>query len=175
RKSELLGLEFEHINFGQTSVFYPVNSRVVEVRANHLLVVESKNSKPRSIPMNQAVRKTLCEIARDGSERSEGFSYSRNGVSDMTIREGVAKACYAGKIPYGQTKPGGIVWHDLRHTFATRLRELGVPAWEIMVLLGHSSVSMTASYAHSMPTVLQAAVERLTEGPGNVIPLRKAG
>jgi hypothetical protein len=47
---------------------------------------------------------------------------------------------------------------------------------DIMRLLGNSSVSMPASYAHGMPSVLQTAVDKLTESRGEVIEFsRKAG
>ena len=51
--------------------------------------------------------------------------------------------------------------HDLRHTFATWLREKGVPELEIMQLMGHSSPTMTRSYAHSTHRILQEAVNKL--------------
>lgn len=46
--------------------------------------------------------------------------------------------------------------HDLRHTFAQRLRDAGVTAEERAMLLGHAVVTMTAHDA--APTI-----ERLTE------------
>ena len=43
----------------------------------------------------------------------------------------------------------GIGTHDLRHTYATRLFELGEPAKVVQELLGHSDVSTTLNiYTH---------------------------
>lgn len=39
-------------------------------------------------------------------------------------------------------------WHDLRHTFATRLLQAGVPAEQVQVLMGHKTITMTLRYAH---------------------------
>ena len=61
------------------------------------------------------------------------------------------------------TKAGGITWHDLRHTFATRLHGEKVHELDIMELLGHSSLGVTAGYAHGTPTVIQSAVDKLAE------------
>ena len=67
------------------------------------------------------------------------------------------------------TKAGGITWHDLRHTFATRLRGERVHELDIMQLLGHSSLGVTAGYAHGTPTVIQSAVDKLAEPRGEVV------
>jgi integrase len=94
----------------------------------------------------------------------------------MTIRSGFKEACKLAEIPHGQIAAGGIVWHDLRHTFATRLREQGVHELDIMQLMGHSSVRMTTSYAHGTPRVIQNAVDTLTEKRGEVVEFnRKVG
>ncbi len=59
----------------------------------------------------------------------------------------------------------GFTWHDLRHTFATRLRRLGVPLEDIGALLGHSIRSsgfgITARYAHVHMPNLHEAVAKL--------------
>lgn len=39
-------------------------------------------------------------------------------------------------------------WHDLRHTFCTRLVQRGVDLYKVMALAGHSSISTTQKYAH---------------------------
>ena len=53
--------------------------------------------------------------------------------------------------------------HDLRHTFASRLRMKGTPLENIADLLGHRSQVITNRYAHMGPSHLQdEAVARLT-------------
>ena len=74
------------------------------------------------------------------------------------------------------TKAGGIKWHDLRHTFATRWRVEGVHELDIMQLMGHSSMRVTAGYAHATPAVIQSAVNKLSQSRGEVLQFaRKAG
>ncbi|HEX6190491.1 MAG TPA: site-specific integrase, partial [Pyrinomonadaceae bacterium] len=169
RKSELLRLQADHINLGSGSKFYAVNGRDVEIPPNWLLVVKSKNKKPRIIPMNSMVRSALSGVIQDASGSDLVFSSARSGVDSETIRSGFARACKKAEITCGQTKAGGITWHDLRHTFATRLRGEKVHELDIMQLLGHSSLGVTAGYAHGTPTVIQGAVDKLAEPRGQVV------
>src|SRR5215208_3697993 len=74
RKSELLRLKVDHVNFSNASKFYAVNGRDVEIPPNWLLVVKSKNKKPRIIPMNSMVRGALSDVIQDASGSELVFS-----------------------------------------------------------------------------------------------------
>ncbi len=52
-------------------------------------------------------------------------------------------------------------FHDLRHTFATRLAQAGVDLYKISKLLGHKDIKMTQRYAHHCPDSLRDGVEIL--------------
>jgi integrase len=54
-------------------------------------------------------------------------------------------------------------WHDLRHTFATRLLQAGIPAEQVQRLLGHRSIVMTLRYAHVVDGFQAEALRRLAE------------
>lgn len=56
----------------------------------------------------------------------------------------------------------GVHFHTLRHSFATRLLEIGIDVKTVSLLLGHSSARTTLDYyAHSLPQRQKEAVERL--------------
>lgn len=175
--AELLELRIENVNFSGLSVFRRANGRDVEVRPNWFLLVDTKGKGPRHrlIPMNAPVRKALRKIIQS---RTKGCVFDRDqaGVSERILRRGFEKACERAEIPFGLTVEGGLIWHDLRRTFATELRGRQVHEYDISDLLGHTIQSVTGTYARSTPEALEDAVNKLAEPRGNVIKFkRKAG
>jgi hypothetical protein len=97
--------------------------------------------------------------SRDGSEYVCGGSETRQGRDWERWFE---KCAYEAKI-------ADFRWHDLRHTFASRLAMAGVSLRTLAELLGHKTLVMTLvmvmRYAHLAPAHLREAVERMAEAP----------
>ena len=55
-------------------------------------------------------------------------------------------------------------WHDLRHEYASRLVERGVPLSQVRDLLGHASIATTERYDNQRLEALQAAAGSLESG-----------
>jgi len=55
-------------------------------------------------------------------------------------------------------------WHDLRHEYASRLVEQGVPLAQVRDLLGHASTTATERYDNQTLENLQLAVRKLERG-----------
>jgi integrase len=139
RRGEILGLQWEHVNFLARTVF----------------VAKSKTGRTRTIPMNDIVFKELTALKQDAGPLEFVFSNAHTGVNIDSIKTGWRSAC----------EDAGLVnlrFHDTRHTFATRLRANGVHEWDIRDLLGHTSVRMTSVYTHQTPVNLCHAVNTLT-------------
>lgn len=56
-----------------------------------------------------------------------------------------------------------VVFHSLRHTYASWLVESGVSLYTVQKLLGHEQISQTERYSHLSPANLQGAVKTLEE------------
>jgi integrase len=58
-----------------------------------------------------------------------------------------------------------ITFHQLRHTFCSRLADAGVPMPVIQDLAGHASIIMTRRYTHPADERKQQAIEALLGSP----------
>ena len=81
-------------------------------------------------------RDTLFRLSHDRASDEFVFDKDVNEVNDYALRWGFEEACTRAEIAFGETVSGGIIWHDLRRTFATRLRANGVHEYDIGDLLG---------------------------------------
>jgi integrase len=64
----------------------------------------------------------------------------------------------------GQFRRIDLHWHDLRHEYASRLVERGVPFAQVRDLLGHASIITTERYDNQKLENLQAAAAKLESG-----------
>lgn len=56
-----------------------------------------------------------------------------------------------------------VVFHTLRHTYASWLVAMGTDLYTVKELMGHSSLTMTERYAHLAPDKLKRAVQQLDD------------
>lgn len=69
-----------------------------------------------------------------------------------------------GKINEAGILFGKITPHTLRHTFATRGLEKGIPPKVMQELLGHTNISMTMDiYSHVLPDTKADEMQKLAE------------
>jgi len=59
-------------------------------------------------------------------------------------------------------RPSNLHWHDLRHDYASRLVEHGVPLGQVRDLLGHASITTTER--HDDQTLENQQLARRSEG-----------
>jgi integrase len=132
----------------------------VDLTRRTVTVFKSKNGERRTIPANQAVMDLLLEKRqlKESVKRpvADVVFASETGtpIDGSNLRRGFLIALKAARI-------ADLHFHDLRHTFATRLVQAGVDLYKVQRLLGHKSPSMTQRYAHHYPESLRDGVEIL--------------
>lgn len=134
-------------------------------------VFRSKNGKRRTIPVNQTVLDLLKERARVRSLQTQTIFHSQafTPVDANNLRRAFRSSCRKARID-------DLHFHDLRHTFATRLVQAGVDLYKVQRLLGHKSPIMTQRYAHHYPESLRDGVEILDRRRmGSTISAQSAG
>jgi integrase len=119
-----------------------------------LLTVEGPNAKNRQT-RHVALNEEAVSVLRLWREQSGTGARVFHVVGFQTAWETVLRRARISKFR----------WHDLRHHFASRLVQQGVPLNTVRDLLGHGSVGMSLRYAHLAPDQRREAVAKLNERP----------
>ncbi|MGC2266136.1 MAG: site-specific integrase [Candidatus Acidiferrales bacterium] len=116
-------------------------------------VPRTKNGDPVHIPLNADAMKALMVF------------HSRGDGTGRVVRNAAGEPLnYPTHWFVPAVRAAGIKnfrWHDLRHCFASRLRQTGTPLGNIAELLGHKGLVMTRRYAHLSISNLHEAVARI--------------
>lgn len=126
-------------------------------------VRKTKNGKDRIVPINSIAASVLDEAATLNLDKPTVFEIAAQTVSDY-FRKSVKKL-----------KLNNLCFHDLRHSFATRLGDAGMDAFTIAELTGHSDLKMVKRYTHALDVNKRRAVESLVSGHANVTVFENRG
>lgn len=148
RAGELLGLRWGAVN----------------TRRGLLYFHGTKTGTTRDVPMNETVRDFFGSRTRgnpevhvfQGPRKGEPLPYvphSFKMVADRLFNQGV------------KDRRKRVVFHTLRHSFASQLVDSGVPLSVVKKLTGHSTIKMLERYLHPAKGARRAAVELLGKAP----------
>jgi len=145
RRGELLNLTWEDINLNDAYIF----------------VKMSKNGDQRCVPINKRVYATL-ESLRTFSSQSYSQTFSSYPVfthDGFAIKPRILEYYFTRSAKMARLND--LHFHDLRHTFATRLIQAGVDLYRVQLLLGHRTLAITQRYAHHSLNTLRGAIDML--------------
>ena len=144
RAGEIFNLKWEHIIW----------------HSERISIVDPKNGESRMEPMHPQVKEMLQHRYQNNHD---GYIFkARNGekITDLsdTFQRTVDKLGFNDGITDQRQK---VVFHTLRHTYASWLVMNGVDLYTTQKLMGHKSNQMTQRYAHLAPGYLEKAVNSL--------------
>ena len=139
RYGELASLEWPAMNF---------RAKVLTVTGR-----TAKGAKTRHIPLNAEALDVLKRWRGQGTGAGLVF------MNDDGLRIASVKTAWLRVLKDARIK--AFRWHDLRHTFASKLVQRNVDLVVVRELLGHGDFTLTLRYAHLKPGQTADAVARL--------------
>lgn len=110
-----------------------------DIHDDLILLKNTKNGKPRAIPLNKPAQEALKRLDWD--------------VTYPTLRKSFERA----------RGDADIRFHDLRHTAASFMVRGGASMVAVRDLLGHSSLSVTSRYSHLAVDDLRREVQKMVK------------
>jgi integrase len=163
RLGELLGLQWGDIDY---------QGRFIEVRRS---LVEGgrielpKNGKIRRVDLSLVLAETLQRLRVQRAQGTWARGWKQVPESVFCNEEGrpIWKSNFERRVVHKtleKAKLRRIRFHDLRHTFASRLIQNGESLVYVKDQLGHHSIKVTVDvYGHLVPGASKAAVDRLDQ------------
>jgi integrase len=136
RLGELLSLLWSDIDFDRGIVVFRKET--------------TKSGKERQVPLSPELAATLKRL-RPGPPDQTIFEY--NGHNLVSVRTAFLRACK--KAGLGRD----VVFHTLRHTFASWWVMKGGDPYRLQKCLGHSSMALTQRYSHLSPDFIRDGVQ----------------
>jgi integrase len=149
RQGEMIGLRWRDVDFAARKV------RVVSPYVRGEFNDPKSEDSGRSVPLAQRVAGALTELR----ERS-AYSYDSDLVfahpeTGRPLDRSKLIRRFKQAIERAAVRP--ITFHELRHTFGTRMAAAGVPLRTIQHWMGHADSKTTQVYAHYQPAEAEAA------------------
>lgn len=141
RRGEVLALKREHVDL------------------EHRVVRENpKSGEQREIPINA----DLLGVPRERRKviHIGGYVFIRHGKRLHDVRTSFETAREDAGL-----KKGDVVFHSMRHTFASWFMMNGGDIYRLQKFMGHSTLALTQRYAHLSPKYLRDGVQYIEAPP----------
>lgn len=157
RRGEILSLLWRHVNL-QTGV---------------ATIFGEKTAEWRSVPLTRRLREMLG--AKYASRTVRPLKEARVFLNPLGQAVNIGELRWAFEAALTKAGVSSFRFHDLRHSFATKLAQNGVDLFTIQKLLGHSSFSTTQRYAHHCTETLRRGINVLDACAGDRNARQSAG
>jgi integrase len=141
RRGELFSLKWDDVDLVRN---------LVTVRGSG-----AKSGNTRHVPLNDTAMTTLKKWNSRSKTDLKGLVFP--GIEGEPLED--IKTAWGALVTAAAIKD--FRFHDLRHTFASKLVQAGVDLNTVRELLGHGDIKMTLRYAHLAPESKAAAVAKL--------------
>jgi integrase len=132
----------------------------IDLDAGSILLVDTKGGKNRTVYITDLVKAILGNKVsgkptdliytdRKGNKVKEISNAFGRAVNDLGLNDGIKDSRMK------------VIFHTLRHTYASWLVQNGVDLYTVKELMGHSTLAMTERYAHLANENLKNAVNVL--------------
>ncbi|NLW34191.1 MAG: site-specific integrase [Syntrophorhabdus aromaticivorans] len=154
RQGEILGLQWSHVDLFRKTLY----------------ISEQKNKEKDTLPLNGAALNVLKQRARVRQLANNYVFVNMDGnrINTRNLLRAFYSSCHKAEI-------ADLRFHDLRHTFATRLVQAGVDLYVVQKLGRWKNIAMLQRYAHHYPESLRPGVEVLDKIITNLSQSNKEG
>ena len=155
RKSEVLHAKWDAVDFTRSLLTVP----------------RSKSGRPRHIMLTPYAL-AILRVQADKRVVDHPFVFPSPRRENQPLED--VRGAWR-RVTKAAGLPAGLRVHNLRHSYASILANLGTPLNEIGVLLGHSQLSTTQRYAHHAPQRLVQTSSAAVAAWGLPAPNQAAG
>lgn len=147
RQSEILDLQWSHVDLFRRTLY----------------ISEQKNKEKDTLPLNERALDVLKQRTRVRQLANNYVFVNTEGnrINTRNLLRAFYSSCDKAEIQ-------NLRFHDLRHTFATRLVQAGVDLYTVQKLGRWKTITMLQRYAHHCPESLRPGVEVLDKFSTNL-------
>lgn len=176
RQGELFALTWSDIDFENAIITVNKTAKFISAvsengREKSKIVIQTPKTKRsiRKVPIPKYLVRQLTQhkLSQTESKNKLGSNYQNHNLVFCTefgtyldssnVLKRLRKILKDNNLPE-------IKFHDLRHTYATRLFELGENPKTVQELLGHSNIGITLNtYTHVLDSLKEKAISKLNE------------
>ena len=162
----LAGLRQQEAAHLRTGIDVDLDKRVLHIQSRsgeHAWKTKTQRSE-RDVPMPDALHRILVAHIESGFAGARYFVRPVSGdrpLGGTTVLQWTREAYQAAGLRYGRTAADSLVYHSLRHTYASWMVQADVQLLKVAELMGDTVEVVARVYSHLLPRDLARAVTHI--------------